>query len=125
MTWTVAIEPLVIHPCRSRPYLEGKSSRLERTGGGNKAGRMRRSAFRATDHIVVIKSQLLKSVPAVLTLKIIQRHDKTPRKKKWKVATFFTFPVLLDKHPTPAGKVRQKVVISHPGCPEILSNDFS
>ena len=81
MTGTVAIESLVIHPCRSRPYLEGKSSCLERTGGGNKAGRMRGSAFRAADHIVVIKSQLLKGVPAVLALKIVQRHVKLLARK--------------------------------------------
>ena len=81
MAGAVAVEPFVVHPCRARPYLEGKGPGFEGAGRGNQAGRIFGAAFRAADHIIVVESQLLKGVPAGLTFKIVQRHVKLLARK--------------------------------------------
>ena len=106
MTGTVPIESFVVHPGRTRAYLEGERSGLERTRRGNEPGRVLRPALGAGYDVVVIEGQLLKGVPAVPAFKIVQRHGKTPREKNWKALSRLLLQ--LDKHPTPAGKGKAK-----------------
>jgi len=81
MAGSVAIQPLIVHPCRARADLVGKRSRGKRAGRGYETGRIFGSALGAGNDIAVVEGQFLEGMLACSAFKVIKRHSRTPHAK--------------------------------------------
>ena len=84
MTGSVAIQPLIVHPCRARADLVGKSSRGKRAGGRYETGCIFGSALGADNDIAIVEGQLFEGMLACSAFKVIKRHNRTPHAKTGK-----------------------------------------
>ena len=78
MAGSVAVEALIVHPCRAGAYLEGEGTGGKGAGSGHETGRLLRTALGADDDVRIVEGQFLKGVLAFSAFKIIKRHGWTP-----------------------------------------------
>jgi hypothetical protein len=78
---SIAVEALIVHPCRARTYLEGEGAGGKGAGSGHEAGRILRAALGADNDIVIVKGQIFEGVLAFSAFKVVKRHGRTPHAK--------------------------------------------
>ena len=81
MAGCVAVEALIVHPCRAGAYLEGEGAGGKGAGSGHEAGRILRAALGADNDIVIVKGQIFEGMLAFSAFKVVKRHGRTPHAK--------------------------------------------